>query len=121
MYKENCAACHQPGGMGSTGLAPPLVSRHIAAAAKNDPHYLPLVILNGLSGRLTLDDGSTINSLMPPSGLYLSDEELAALVDYVFATLNGAKVAVAAKSIADLRTKPHGAKELRALRESLLP
>ncbi len=120
LFSANCAACHQPGGVGSAGLAPPLVSRHIAAAAAKNQLYVPLVILNGLSGQLALDDGTSIASLMPPIGLYLSDEELAALVGYIFA-LNGAEVALDPKTISDLRPKPHGAKELRAVRESLLP
>lgn len=121
VFEQNCSACHQAGGAGAPGLAPPLVSKHVAAAAGKSSHYPALVVLNGLSGTIPLDDGTTMAGIMPPVGMTLSDQDVAAVLTYVFDNLNGVKATVDPKAIADLRSQRHAAKELREMREKLMP
>lgn len=120
VFAANCAACHQAGGVGAPGLAPPLVSKHVSAAAEKNSHYPVLVVLNGLSGAIPLDGSDSISGIMPPVGAFLSDEEVAAVLTYVFATLNKTDASVEPQTIAGLRSQKMAAKDLRAMREELL-
>lgn len=120
VFLQHCAACHMSDGAGTPGLAPPLVSEHVKAAANLNPLYATLVVLNGLSGPVPLDDGSVLKGIMPPVGMQLSDEEVAAVVSHVLTTLNGIDVTIDPKTVADLRPQRHSAKELRAMREDLV-
>lgn len=119
VFADTCQACHQPGGVGSPGLAPPLVSLVIANAANKQKDYAVMVVLNGLSGPLTLADGQMIASAMPPQQ-GLSDEDIAAVVGYVF-RLNRAKTQIKPADIARVRTQAIGSDELRRIRSGLLP
>jgi len=120
VFAENCAVCHQKGGVGAPGLAPPLVSAHVKAAAAKNPAYAVGIILNGMSGPLPLDGGDSISGIMPPVGLGLSDADVAAVAAYVLNSLNGGQATIDAKTVTDLRSQKHSAKELRAMREELL-
>lgn len=121
VFAANCAMCHQADGAGAPGLAPPLVSKRVESAAQSRPDYVGLVVLNGLSGPITLDGGEQFMGVMPPVGHNLTDAEISAVVGYVFETLNGAKGTLGAEEIAELRTKTPAAKDLRAIREGLKP
>lgn len=120
VYDRVCVACHQPGGVGVTGLAPPVAAKHLANAATKNPNYAVLVVLNGLSGHLPLADGQEMTGIMPPVGASLTDDEVADVVNYVYGTLNGAKSAIDGKAVAALRAEKPTAKDLRTLREELL-
>jgi len=84
LYVEHCQACHQEGGVGSPGLAPPLVSPALETAA---PDYIPLVMLSGLSGRLEAG-GEAYPGAMPALDV-LTDAEVAAIANMVRTTFNG--------------------------------
>ncbi|MBT9289311.1 c-type cytochrome [Prosthecodimorpha staleyi] len=116
VYADVCQACHQEAGKGAAGVAPPLKSAVVKAAAAKSPDYVPLVVLNGLSGPIE-SEGLSFQTVMPPQG-HLSDQEIAAVTSYVYQTLNGAKgVRVDAKALAVLRAgKAPTAAELRAMR-----
>jgi mono/diheme cytochrome c family protein len=116
VYAAVCQACHQEAGKGAAGVAPPLKSAIVKAAAAKSPEYVPLVVLNGLSGPIE-SEGLSFQTVMPPQG-HLSDQEIAAVTQYVTQTLNGAKGAkVDAKAIAALRAgKAPSAANLRAMR-----
>lgn len=117
IYAEVCAVCHQPAGEGAPGLAPPLKSAVVAQAAKSVRDYVPLVVLNGLSGTIR-SEGQTYTLVMPPQS-HLSDADIAAVATYVYRTLGGAKgVTVTAKTVAALRATPRTAADLVALRGS---
>ena len=118
-FAEVCEACHQAGGVGAPGVAPPLVSPILANAAARQPDYPARVITTGLSGLLPLANGETIVSAMPPQR-QLSDEQVAAVVSYVFG-LNGAKVSLAPAEVARVRAEPIGNAELKKLRAGLMP
>jgi hypothetical protein len=93
----------------------------VSAAAQRNPSYAALVVLNGLSGSIALDDGSTMAGIMPPVGLGLADEDVAAVLNYVFDELNGAKPALDAGIVAGLRSQKPTAKTLRSMRDELAP
>ena len=108
--------------MGVAGLAPPLAN---ADWAKNtDPAmrtYLPLVTLNGMSGKIVAG-GKTFMSAMPPQKQH-SDDELAAIAAYVVGTLNppaAGWVDYTADEIAALRAEKMDRKALLELRGRLV-
>lgn len=118
IFAEICQACHQTGGVGAPGLAPPLVSPVIAAAAGKQKDYPVLVIINGLAGSIPLADGSSIGSAMPPQQ-NLSDDDVAAVVNYVF-HLNHMKTVVQPADVARLRAQSAGSDELKRIRADLM-
>jgi mono/diheme cytochrome c family protein len=77
VYGQNCIGCHQPDGSGLPGNFPPLAGN----ANVQDAAYLEEVIRNGKQGELVVD-GVTYDGVMPAFG-QLSDEEIAAVIDYV--------------------------------------
>lgn len=87
LFGKVCAACHKKDGTGITGLAPPLAKAEWAAKGHADARrYLPLVVLNGLAGKIVAG-GKTFVSAMPPQK-QRSDDEIAMLATYVMGTLN---------------------------------
>jgi mono/diheme cytochrome c family protein len=68
LYANVCQACHMPDGKGATGAGtyPSLAGDQNLAAAG----YPVTVVLHGLRG-------------MPPVGFYMSDDQVAAVVNYV--------------------------------------
>jgi len=116
VYAEICQACHQAGGKGAPGVAPPLVSSVIKGVARQAPDYVPLVVLNGLSGGIEVA-GISYHLVMPPQAA-LDDAEIAAVATYVYGTLNGQRaVRFTPDQIAKLRTTPTSAAALRAVRK----
>jgi len=89
LFSENCIACHQAGGVGTPGLAPPLVSDTLKKAGSVQHDYVALVVIHGLSGPIKVK-GQLYVSAMPPRA-DLSDGDVAALANYVEAELNGLK------------------------------
>lgn len=87
VYAENCVACHQAGGVGTPGLAPPLVSDTLKKAGSAQRDYVALVIIHGLSGPIKVK-GQLYVSAMPPRGDF-SDDDVAGLANYVTQELNG--------------------------------
>ena len=77
LFTQTCGACH-----GKAGA-------DWAKGGKPDSRtYVPTVILNGLSGKLTAA-GRTYQSVMPAQK-QRKDDEIATLANYVLATLNTA-------------------------------
>lgn len=120
IYDANCAACHQPDGAGAVGLAPPLLGtlgKRVASPAGR--RYVPGVVVSGLAGKLE-SKGVVYNGIMP-NWQQFSDDDLAAVVNYVLATYNAPELAAdhrpyeAAEFAAMRAGKPSG-KELRAWR-----
>jgi mono/diheme cytochrome c family protein len=68
LYANICQACHMPDGKGATGAGtyPALAGNPNLAAAG----YPVIVVLHGLRG-------------MPPVGYFMSDDQVAAVVNYV--------------------------------------
>ena len=83
VYRNNCALCHQTGAQGLAGQFPRLAGRIAAIAAiPAGREYLIEVLLNGMAGRITVDDTPIQGGVMP-SFRTLSDEQIAAVLSYL--------------------------------------
>jgi mono/diheme cytochrome c family protein len=124
-FLAQCAACHQPGGIGTPGLAPPIASDELARII-GDPDgrvYLPLVVLNGLSGPIAVAGQPYVSAM--PAQPHLGNEEIADIASYVLVALNGARIDGAGPyspaEVAALRATPASHRDLQALRRRLVP
>jgi mono/diheme cytochrome c family protein len=82
IFEANCMVCHQAKGVGLPGLAPPLTRNPgLYATLAEGRRHLAMMVLNGMYGPITVD-GKSFNFKMP-SFKALSDDDLAAVVDYV--------------------------------------
>ncbi|MEZ5443704.1 MAG: cytochrome D1 domain-containing protein [Lysobacterales bacterium] len=79
VYLANCAACHQPTGTGLAGAFPPLVNS--SYIAERGAAGVLEAILKGVSGKLVVN-GVEYNNVMPAMS-HLSDEDIAATVNFV--------------------------------------
>ncbi len=82
VFDNNCAVCHQAGGVGVPGQFPRLAGRAGTIASKPEGKaFLPQVLLNGMGGRIMVD-GEQILGAMPAFDS-LSDEDIAAVLTYI--------------------------------------
>ena len=103
VFDTSCAFCHQAGGVGVPGQFPRLAGRVGAIAATPDGKaFLPKVLLNGMSGRITAD-GEEILGIMPGFDS-MSDDDMAALLTYLTG-LEHAPVAYSADEIKQARAQ----------------
>lgn len=117
LFDENCSGCHQIGGVGSPGLAPPLADPDLFGGLGADaPHYMAGVLLGGLSGQIVAK-GETYLGLAMPSQSWMTDEELVTVANYVLGELNGLDVRLTPEVVAPLRNKVPSHADLRALRQ----
>jgi mono/diheme cytochrome c family protein len=104
VFDANCAFCHQSGGVGVPGQFPRLAGRAGAMAAKPEGRkFLAQILLNGMSGRITVD-GEQILGIMPAFDS-LSDGDLAAVLTYLTG-LDHAPVTFTADEIKQARAQP---------------
>jgi mono/diheme cytochrome c family protein len=92
LFAEHCAACHSPSGSGLPGFGPPLAGP--AAARLKTPggrEYLAQVVVHGISGVFELAGQRQFAAMTPQAKL--SDEELAAVLNYVLGQLNATALA----------------------------
>jgi nitrite reductase (NO-forming) len=78
LFNGTCSVCHQSNGQGLEGVFPPLAGSDLLAAT---PRRAAQIVLNGLSGPLTVN-GKAYNSVMPPMS-QLNDDELANILTFV--------------------------------------
>tara|TARA_B100000676_G_scaffold238961_1_gene239513 strand:- start:395 stop:853 length:459 start_codon:yes stop_codon:yes gene_type:complete len=90
VFNDYCAACHQPEGVGTPGLAPPLAGTAVwQKLGKEDAQrYFFGVLQAGLSGTLNIDGMGYYGLVMPPQK-HLSGQQALMLADYVLNDLNG--------------------------------
>lgn len=116
LFSENCAACHNEGGIGTPGLAPPLNRPGFwAGLGDQAPAYISGVTLHGLNGTITAAGEKYIGLAMPPIA-DLADEDLAAINSWVLGTLGETKLAVSVEDIAKAKAEKVSAADLRAMR-----
>ena len=99
-YNNYCASCHKPDGSGVAGTFPPLQGSGRVSADKS---ALIRVVLNGLSGPITVA-GVKYDMEMPAFN-FLSDQEVADVVQYVRQTFAQKKDKVTAAEVARVRSK----------------
>jgi mono/diheme cytochrome c family protein len=118
LFNGTCAACHQRGGVGSPGLAPPLVDKPLwNRLGTSAPAYLQGVMLSGMSGHLEVEGEEIVGLVMPPQER-ISDAELAAIGNYILGILNAMPgTALTAETVARVRAAPPTHTALRAIRK----
>ena len=89
VFAARCASCHQAEGQGVPGTFPPLADNPAAA----DAEYVAQVIAEGRTGTLKVDGVSYMTPM--PAISAISDDEIAAVVDYVVELSGGAGTEVA--------------------------
>ncbi|MCC6846963.1 MAG: nitrite reductase, copper-containing [Deltaproteobacteria bacterium] len=116
IFAKSCAMCHQAEGQGLEGVFPPIAkSDYLMKRAKAaDRGELVGLILNGLTGKITVN-GNDYNGVMTPvSGL--SDADIAAVLTFITNNWgNSGAQAFTVEEVAKLRAqvagKPMGAAE----------
>ena len=104
VFDTSCAFCHQAAGVGVPGQFPRLAGRVGEIASKPEgKKFLPQVLLNGMSGRVTVD-GEQILGIMPGFDS-MSDDDMAALLTYLTG-LDHAPVAYTSDDIKAARAQP---------------
>jgi mono/diheme cytochrome c family protein len=100
LFTANCAACHQAAGTGVAGVFPPLDGSEWVTGS---PRVLANILLHGVDGELTVK-GTVYKGAMPGFAR-LSDDELAAVANYLRTGWSNKANAVDAALFADERTK----------------
>ena len=103
VFATNCAACHQTNGEGIPHAFPPLAKSDFLNA---DKIRAIKVVTGGLSGKVTVN-GQEFNGVMPAWSL--SDEDIANVLTYAYASWGNSGKEVTAKEVKANRVKP-GAK-----------
>jgi nitrite reductase (NO-forming) len=98
IYKRTCVACHQATGEGLPNTFPPLAKSDYIANKENTIKQ----VLKGSSGEITVN-GKTFNNTMPPQGL--SDEEVAAVLTYVYGNFGNSGGTVTPDEVKQMRAK----------------
>lgn len=100
VFEKVCAVCHQANGQGVPAVFPPLAGSSIVT--ETDPGKIIRATLHGLQGPITVN-GQTFNSVMPPQGPVLNDDDLAAALTYARNSWGNRAPAVTAESVAVVR------------------
>jgi mono/diheme cytochrome c family protein len=122
LYVANCAACHQPTGLGVSGQFPPLADSEWVLG---DPTVLQLILLQGLQGPVSVK-GQSYNGNMPAFGARLNDDQLAAVLSFIRQEWGNAADPILPTSVADIRkatsqrSNPWVAEELEAAASTLV-
>jgi nitrite reductase (NO-forming) len=107
LYNGTCSVCHQQNGEGMAGVFPPLAKSDYLMA---DPRRAIEVVLNGLTGPVTVN-GSDFNSVMPPMS-QLNDDEIANILTFVLNSWGNEDGAISPDDVAAVRAateRPKGA------------
>jgi nitrite reductase (NO-forming) len=99
VYDQTCMACHQSTGLGVPHAFPPLAKSDFLNA---DKKRAISVVLSGLTGALRVN-GEEFNSVMPAQRL--TDDDIANVLTYVFASWGNAQHVVAPEEVAAVRLK----------------
>lgn len=121
LFVDTCSGCHQLGGIGQPGLAPPLLDKPLwDGLGDRAPNYLAGIMVSGLTGTITAGGQKFIGLAMPPHD-WMSDEEMLAVATYVLQDLNSLPAELTPDVIAETRASPPSHADLRALRKEALP
>lgn len=107
LFAGTCSTCHQANGQGIPGVFPPLAGSDFLNA---DTARAIDIVLNGLSGKVTVN-GTEYNSVMPPMS-QLNDDEVAYILTYVtnaWGNSGGQITAEQVRSHRDATKRPPGA------------
>lgn len=119
VFATHCVMCHQPGGTGLPGIAPPLagtLGERLQVAGRG---YLPRVVTHGMVGPITVQGTRYTGSM--PSFAQLPDADLAAVLNHVVGSFNAGTLPdthqpYTAADLAEARAEqlaPHQVRKLR--------
>jgi cytochrome c6 len=91
LFQRNCAACHQPNGLGVPDVFPALAGNVFVQGSEKD---VIAVVLTGRNG-------------MPTFSKQLADQDLAAILSYVRSAWGNKGGAVSAEQVAGIRSDLH--------------
>ncbi len=97
VYERTCASCHLPDGKGVAGVFPPLADSDFF---QQRPYEMAHIVLHGRSGELVVN-GQHYNSVMPAQDL--SDEDVAAVINYVNVDMNKGKPVLTPEQVKEMR------------------
>lgn len=100
LYKGTCSVCHQDSGSGLPNVFPPLAKSDFLTA---DSARAIEIVLNGLSGPVTVN-GATYTSVMPPMS-QLNDDEIANILTFVMNSWGNSGPAITAKQVEGTRAR----------------
>lgn len=107
VFTANCAACHQPTGLGVPGAFPPLAgSEWVQSGDWHGDNHLVRVVLHGLQGPIDVE-GKAFNGVMPP-WQQLKDEEIAAVLTYIRNEWGNSAPPVTPEHVAKIRAETAG-------------
>jgi mono/diheme cytochrome c family protein len=102
LYETHCAPCHQKDGQGVENIYPPLVG---SEWVNGKSEKIVSILLLGLQGEIQVKN-KTYNQIMP-SYSFLSNRELATLINYVRSDLfENHGVPITAKEVSEIRQRP---------------
>ena len=110
-FKTLCAPCHQESGLGSAGLAPPLVASDWVTDV--GPNRIIRLVQTGVAGPIKVKDVEW-NLVMPPMGATLEDKQLAAVLYYVRNSWGNKGSKVTADQVKKVRTELGGSSQAQA-------
>jgi mono/diheme cytochrome c family protein len=99
VFARTCAACHQPSGLGVTGVFPPLAGSEWVVGVDS---VMVKIVLRGLTGPVQVK-GNTYNGTMPAWASQLNDRDLAAVVTFVRSSWGNSAAPVDSATVARLR------------------
>lgn len=115
LFEDYCAACHNSGGIGTPGLAPPLDRPDFwAALGESAPTYIAGVMTKGFLAPITVRGERYIG--MPMVAVDEADEDLAAVATWVLTSLGGLDLTVTAGQVGAMRESDMDHAGLKALR-----
>jgi cytochrome c oxidase subunit 2 len=101
LFRVTCANCHQANGQGVPGAFPPLAGDPVANGADATAHAQ--IVLFGLAGRTI--NGVRYTAQMPAWGGQLSDDEVAAVMNYERTAWGNTAPQTTAQAVAAVRAK----------------
>ena len=101
-----CIGCHQPNGMGTPGVNPPLAGSEWVNS--EGPNRLARIVLHGLIGPISVS-GQPYNNQMPPLGSAITDDkELAAILTFIRQEWGNTGSGVTPEQVAAIREETKG-------------
>ncbi len=98
VFKKTCIVCHQATGLGIPKTFPPLAKSDFLVNRENVINQ----VIKGKTGELIVN-GETYNNTMPPQNL--SDEDIAAVLSYVYNSFGNSGGAVSVDEVKAVRAK----------------
>lgn len=116
LFEQHCSACHNAGGTGTPGLAPPLNRPDFWQALGDEaPAYISAVVTKGLSLPITVEGQRYVGLVMAPiTGA--SDEDLAGIATWVLGDLGGTDLSVTADQVAAMRASDMTRDDIKDMR-----